>query len=542
MKKILLPFSFLLLLLTSCLKETLDDIDSIKGVKADPTWGVPLISAAIGMDKLVTSVKESGQIMESDANKRLVLKFRDEDSTRNRQFLTMPPLDIDAEITMPPAAIPVFVSSGVFQAQIQTDQQINVTNNERVQVIQVNEGSISARFTSEFEHDVRVKITYPSITKNGVPLTDSFDLPYNGTSPVIKNRPLSLNGCKIDLTKNGTTYNTLPYEVEVTITRNPSNGVLSSQRLIVDETIALASYTRADGYFGQIEVFRYDEITTLSMFDKKLEGNVFIREPVLRLRVENEIGMPITGKVVDIYVESGSGVKVPVIVDQLKDTFSLNYSTTPGQKAITEYVIDKDNSNIEDVLSSAPQKMVYSVGFTSNYDNVVKDNVLTDQSNIKVVSTLELPFDLRILYYVMEETGELDLNKTLGDYDTTNINVQWAEFTTESVNELPLNAFMQVYFEDSLTGNKIDSMFVEPYRVAGAEIDAQGNVLKDGNERVTTFMEKARFDRVRSGNRYRITVRLRTSENNTNLPFVTFYEYQKVRAKIGVKANAKVTF
>ena len=73
-------------------------------------------------------------------------------------------------------------------------------------------------------------------------------------------------------------------------------------------------------------------------------------------------------------------------------------------------------------------------------------------------------------------------------------------------------------------------------------IDAQGNVLKNGKEQVVTYLDKARYDRVRSCNKYRITVRLRTSENNGNLPFVTFYDFQKVRAKIGVKANAKVTF
>ncbi|MES2690667.1 MAG: hypothetical protein V4658_09710, partial [Bacteroidota bacterium] len=466
----------LALLFSSCLKETIDDINSIKGVKIEPTLSLPLINSAIGMDKLVNDAASGGFTIETDPTKRLVLKFSGKDSLPPRQFIDLPPVAVDTEFVMPPALIPIFLSTGSFSTNLTVDKQITTSNNERIERILVKTGQLRTSITSRFEHNVTILITYPGIKKNGVALTDSYEFLYTGSVETITH-PIDLAGYEIDFTKNGTTYNVVSYNIKVDMTRIPGNGVsATTDKIIIDGALDLNEYSRADGYFGKFEVIKYLESQRLSLFDKKLDGNVFIKEPVVRIAVDNSIGMPIVGKFIEMYVESGSGNKIPITIDQFKDTFSLNYTTVTGQSRITEYVIDKNNSNIEDILSSAPQKVFYTVTFTANSNEQITENVVTDKSTIKIVSALELPLDLRILYYAMQETGSFSLSNTTGNIDTNEVNIHWAEISTDVVNYLPLNAYIQVYFEDTVKGVVLDSLFEHELPVSAAKIDAAGTV------------------------------------------------------------------
>lgn len=526
----------LALLFSSCLKETLDDINSIKGVKIEPTLSLPLINSKIGMDKLVSDAANEGLSIEADPTRRLVVKFSGRDSLPPKQFIAFPAVAIDTEFVMPPPLIPGFLSSGTFGTTLTVDKQVDVSNNERIERAIVKTGNLNTSITSRFEHNVTILITYPGLKKNGVPLTDSYDFVYTGNPQTITH-PIDLAGYEIDLTKNGTTYNVVSYLIKVDMTRIPGNGVGVNDKLSIDGALDLKSYTRMDGYFGRVEITRYMEKQTLTMFDKKLDGNVYIKEPVIRLAVENSIGMPIVGKFIEMYVESGSGNKIPITIDEFKDTFSLAYTTVTGQTRITEYTINKDNSNIEDILSSAPQQIFYTVVFTANASQQVVENVVTDNSTIKIASALELPLDLRILYYAMQETGSFSLSNTTGDIDTNQIDIHWAEISTDIQNYLPLNAYIQVYFEDTIKGVVLDSLFEQALPISAAKIDAAGTVIDTQREFTMTHIPREKYDRINKGNRYRLNVRLRTAEENSNLPFVTFYIDQKINFKMGIKTK-----
>lgn len=534
MKNLCVVFIACVCIFSSCIKETIDDIDSIKGVKAQPAFGLPLINSQIGMDQLVKDAASGGFSIDTDSSGKLILKFLGTDSLPNKQFVSFIPVKVDTQFGIPAAAIPAFISNGSFSRSVMMQKQVPVDNNERIERVLVKEGSLNITVTSQFKHNTTVRVVFPGLKKNGVVLSHTFDFIYNG-APQTLSRPASLAGYEMDLTNNGTSYNVIAYEIQMDITRNPANQVDVADMIRVNADLDLESYSRADGYFGKFEVISYQESQALTLFDKKLEGNVFIKEPLLRIVVANSIGMPIIGKFTEMYVETGSGNKVPIDIDQFRDTFSINYTTITGQSRITEYIIDKNNSNIEDILSSAPQKIVYTVSFTANADEQVKENVVTDQSTIKVTSTLELPLDLRILHYALEETGEFSLNETTSDLDTNQFQVQWAEMSTDIVNYLPLNAYIQVYFEDSV--KVLDSLFSQEFPLSAAHVNASGAVVNARKEFTVTHIPREKYDRINKGSRYRLRIRLRTAEESGTLPFVTFYIDQKINFKMGIKTK-----
>lgn len=533
-----------LLLLPSCIKNAIDDIESLKGLKADPLLQLPFLNARVGMDKLVSDAGSGGLNIVPDPSKRLVVKFGSRDSLQDKQFVTIDPIHVNTGLGIPAPLIPFFVADGGFETTVNEKAALETNADRRVERIEVKSGVIRTSITSGFRHDVSVTVTYPGITRNGAPLVDEYHFVYKGTVDSIQH-VIDIAGYDVDFTDNGTTYNTVPYQVKVKVTRNPANPVSPDDKIIVRESINLDEYKRADGYFGELEVVVFNENQLLTIFDKKIDGQVFIRDPVVRVKVENTIGMPIVGRITQMFVESGNGNRVPIIIDQFRDTFSIGYTTVTGQSRVTEYLVDRSNSNIAEVLSSAPQKISYTVVFTGNYGGQVRPNVLTDKSTMKIVSSIDLPLDLRILNYALEETGSFSMSETTKDVENDNWKVEWAEIACDAENYLPLNIFLQVYFEDSLQQPPllIDSLFDSPIPIPAASIDPAGNVIAPGKDYMTRFIPREKYDRINKGNKYRLHIRLRTAEENGNLPFVTFYIDQQVNLRMGIKTrlNLKAT-
>jgi hypothetical protein len=543
MKKLALGiFSAFVLLSTSCIKEiedTIDELSSIKGVTTNPTMAAPLINASITLKDLLDDLSEDDNVFTTtNSEGKISLKFISRDSVEEKQYIIMPNINSSIDAIMPPNDIPNFETSGKFSRSIYNDLNIELIGNQRVERISIKQGSLDFNIGSNFKHNTIVKISYPSITKNGVPLVDSFVFIYNGSTPANIIRSVDLSGYEIDFTKNGSTYNVFSYEIGVDIIRNPSNNVSLSDKVSILQGISVTKYKRIEGYFGKFDIAEITQSDKLGLFDKKLEGNVFIENPSVTLKLTNSFGLPVTARVIEIYVVSGSGAKTPLIIDAFKDTFALDYTSGIGQTKFTEYVIDKSNSNIDDVLNTAPQNIYYKVLFTANIDDLPKPNVLYDYTTVKQESTLDLPVDIKILNYAIESEGDFELGGTLSDLDSNGVTINWAEVVSEIVNELPLNASVQVYVDDSTTNTLIDSIFKPAYLIAAATVNAQGDVLQPTKVNTTNTINKAQYENMKKGNRYRLQVKLTTPESSPgNLPYVGIYDFQKINVKIGARTN-----
>jgi hypothetical protein len=543
MKKFALGIiSALALLSTSCIKEfedTIDELSSIKGVTTNPTMAAPLINASITLRDLLDDLSEDDDVFTTtNAEGKLSLKFFSRDSVEEKQYLILPNINSSIDAIMPPSEVPNFEATGKFSQTISNDLNITVSGNQRVERVIVKQGTFSFNIGSNFKHNTTVKISYPSITKNGVPFIDSFVFLYNGTTPANIIRNVDLSGYEIDFTKNGTTYNVFSYQIGVDITRNPSNNVSLTDKVSIVQGINVTQYKRIEGYFGKFDIAELTQSDKLGLFDKKLEGNVFIENPSLTLKLINSFGLPVTARVLEIYVVSGSGVKTPVVINAFKDTFALEYTSSIGQSKVTEYIIDKTNSNIDDVLNTAPQNIYYKVLFTANIDDIPKLNVLYDNTTVKQESTLDLPVDIKILNYAIESDGDFGLGETISDLDSNGVTVNWAEVVSEIVNGLPLNASVQVYIDDSTTNTLVDSIFKPAYLMTAATVNAQGEVIQPTKVNITNTINRIQYENLKRGNKYRLQVRLTTPESSPgNLPFVGIYDYQKINVKIGARTN-----
>lgn len=541
MKKLALGIiSAFVLLSTSCIKEfedTIDELSSIKGVTTNPTMAAPLINASVSLSDLLDDLSGDLDVVTGPDGK-IILKFSGADSVEEKQYIALPGVNFSIDAIMPPTEVPNFEATGKFTQSIANDVNINVSGNQRLERALIKQGVLSLNVGSSFKHNTVVHISYPGITKNGIPFIDSFVFVYNGSNPPNINRNIDLTGYEIDFTKNGSTYNVFAYQLGVDITRNPANGVNLTDKISFTQGLTINQYKRMEGYLGKFDITELKSTSELGLFDNKLDGNVFVENPRIKLRVTNSFGLPITAKITEIYVLSGTGVKTPILIDLFKDTFSLEYTANIGQSKITEYLIDNSNSNIADVLNAAPQTIVYQVLFTANADDVPKTNILYDNTTIKLETILELPVDVKILSYAIESDGDFELGESFSDLDSSGVTVNWAEVVSDFVNGIPLNASVQVYVDDSVTNTVIDSIFKPAYLLQAATVDAQGEVIQPTKAVITSTITKAHYDNLKRGNKYRLQVRLTTPESTPgNQPYVGFYDHQKLNVKIGARTN-----
>lgn len=539
MKKIaFVVLGAMIILTSSCLKESIDDISKISGVTASPTWAVPIVVAEAGLKDFVGAIDNTVELGVTP-DKVLLLTFKSSDSLEQSDLFTLPPATDQVSFNMTPQAITLFEILGSFEQEVTKDQGVVIPGSAYIERMLVKSGTITANIQSTFKHNSKIYVTYPGITKNNIPLIDSFIFTYNGSNQSI-NRVIDLAGYEVDFTKNGATNNTLEYTVKASITRNPANTTSTTDAIIASETIKLDSYKRVEGYFGELDLLTLDEVNVLSLFDKNIDGNIFINDPRLIIRVKNSVGAPITGKVNEMFVISGKGLKIPVILDDFADTFNVNYTTVIGQAASTEYIIDKTNSNLDEILSAAPQSLKYIVNFTANRGNIPTPNIIYDDSKINTEAFFEIPFDAKILSYSIESFAPFNLSGIDADLDSASFRLEYAEIFNNIKTTIPLNAFVQMYFEDSLTGVIYDSLYNTPFRIPAASVDSDGEVIATSESLSNSYLDADKFYRIKKGNRYRLRVVLRTAENNGNLPFVRFYENQKIQVKLGLKT--KITY
>ncbi len=541
MKKLALGiFSAFALLSTSCIKEiedTFNDLSSIKGITTNPTIAAPLINATATLRDLIDDFTGDLDIS-TDADGKIILKFKSVDSVPEKQHIILPGINFSFNIIMPPTEVPNFEAAGRYSQIIANDAAISISGNKRLERLVVNQGSLSLNVGSSFKHNTVVKISYPGITKNGKAYSDSFVFAYNGSTPPNIIRNVDLEGYEIDLTKNGSTYNVFTYELGVDITRNPSNNVGLTDKVSFTQDLIVNEYKRIEGYFGKFEIAEIKQTKELELFDKKLEGNVFVKNPTIKIKLTNSFGLPITAKITELYVVSGAGVQTPIVVNMFQDTFNLDYTTNIGQTKITEYIIDKTNSNIYDIINTAPQYIVYKVLFTANSDDLPKANVISDYTTVKQETYLELPVDVKILKYSLETEGDFELGKSLSDLDSNGVYVNWAETVSDIENELPLNAQIQIYIDDSVTNKVIDSVYNPAYIIPAAAVNSLGEITKPTRANISNMITRAQYEKLIKGNRYRLQIRLKTPETSPGVfPFFSFYDFQKIRVKLGVRTN-----
>lgn len=403
----------------------------------------------------------------------------------------------------------------------------NAVNGVDLDYAILKEGTLKWGGTSKHLEPVEVTITMPTMTKNGIPFSETRMFgAYSGSGdPVFGGNIIpgvDVSGYRLEAIDN---IVNIEY---VSVGMNTGNRDTLESCFVLLEGL-VASYV--EGYLGN-DLYDLERDTILiDFFENWTRGDVYFTDPRLTLNIENSFGIPVRSQADVVNVVTALGELLPLESDYL-DQIDIAYPALDevGVIKYTTFDFTKDNSNIDVLLGSNPVAVDYDVDAVPNPDSLTSiRGFMTDSSYFKVQMEVDLPIHGLATGFEARDTFGINL--------TNSSDVIYAEFKVVTENEIALDVAMQLYFADTL-GVILDSMFIEdPVIMAAAPVDAEGNPI-GATEKITfSDFDEERFDGIREATQLLMKANFSTINNGAQ-PVKVFRD-NEVRIRAGMKLGVR---
>jgi hypothetical protein len=317
-----------------------------------------------------------------------------------------------------------------------------------------------------------------------------------------------------------------------TITFNNSNSTSSTLNKNFDITTSFDQIAPASlfGYFGQSEFLMPSGSTELGVFNNINNGTVFFDDPKMTITLKNTFGMPLDAHLGPLKAVLGNGTQLALTGPM--PTPLIDYPLMFGQAATTTIVYDKNNSNIQQIINSAPKSFTYGLDAGIN-SPLPTYNFMGDSSVFKADIKIEIPLKGYASGFTVQDT----INFSIGDIKE----LQSADFRLNVINSFPINVNTQVYFVD------------DNYMILDSLLDHSQNhlieaatLLPDGRNTVPTkrmadeTFTGARLDHLMNAKKVLIKGIIQTADAPNTM--VQIYDDYTIDFKLGVKAKLKIDF
>ncbi|MDF1550497.1 MAG: hypothetical protein P1P88_21935, partial [Bacteroidales bacterium] len=263
------------------------------------------------------------------------------------------------------------------------------------------------------------------------------------------------------------------------------------------------------------------------------EGEFYLADPKVTITIKNYWDIPAQFKFADFYYyEEPESAGIPV-TGSFIDWIQINKPVAPEAYAITNIVLDKTTSNIDEIISALP----HHLSFGADFETITTPPVSYDvpSSSIDSVSMkVEMPLDLRIANLLLRDTIDFNLGNDLGS-DTSMI--ESFEFSLILQNGFPIEIGTQVYFVDE-NYSILDSISTNLLQVASGIVTA-GKVSQSTESIIKIQIDKNRLSNLLNSSYLMPKIIFNTAGNASN-ETVKFYDNYDVGLKLGALINLKL--
>ena len=506
-----LPLFFLLPWLTSC-SDLIEDL-SVDDVRLQAEYAVPLVDSRVNLPQLLGEIDDQVTLtVDPDG----LLRFNYTD--------TVPPVTGDAlfsELRKLAGTLPLPITSR------SRTLPFPLPGDAALDFLRLSRGTFTYSLPNTYDVPVNILLAFPTLTRDGVPLTVSGSLPaYSGTGtpPSLTNidAPLDLSGYVLDASSESVTIN---YAIDDPDGRELEPG---------DGTIALLTnldFSYLEGYFGKQRYPGVDEVLRIDFFDNYLGGDISFVEPRITVSVRNSFGVPSRAVIDELFITTVTGDTVPVSGSVVEDGFDFAYPEQPGTERTTSYVVDETNSNVLDLIQAKPTALHYRISALINPDgNKDITGFLADTSSYTAQVNVELPLYGAADDFRIRDSFPVNLGDKYGEITAATLRI-----TTD--NEIPFDLSLTGTFVD-VAGNALADLTEGQLLVIEA-VPADANGHASGSRQTTTDipLSSETLQQIRRAT----TLVLETSfasSGGGGKP-VRVLDRQQLRVRIGARLNAE---
>ncbi|MBI2968030.1 MAG: hypothetical protein HYY40_09480 [Bacteroidetes bacterium] len=534
------------------------DLSKLTGTEWNPDLAFPIAYSKLDLRDLLKDYDTSEVIVEDETGFLTIIYNDTIYSTRGMSLITIPSQNANESYGLTNAEIFNLLNLDSITVLYSDDynfvtppDQDSPPKNIELKTIIFSSGTVNFTFDNSFQHSGTVVITFPSVTSGTNTLTVSSGISASSVSTA----SVSLAGYTMDLTKGGTTVNTLPFSATVKL-YDSGNPATSADSVRVTMSFQNLEFSYMDGYLGKwLLTLPKDSVDlNLEIFNTTSGGTTYFEDPRITIHIENSYGMPVKAIFTALQTTSQQGnqnINLNGVFPGPGITINYPAMTEVGQVKITDMQFDKTNSNLTDVLQAHPTYIVYEVNGELNPSGPPALNFITGSSYLSVGVEIELPLWGYAGIFTLMDTvdftlDEVEDNVVEPDETGENIDVEYIRFRINCWNFFPMDADLQVYFADSSSPVKfkiIDSLNTtgQDFLLSG-KLDANGKVSEATHTRSEVYVTDERVKKVAGANKMIIKAILSTPGYSPSpAKLVKIYADYYLLIKLGMRIKMRTT-
>ena len=388
----------------------------------------------------------------------------------------------------------------------------------KIDSMDFKKGGFQWTMTNDQPNDVLVTVTFYSLTKDNMPYTRTFIVPTG--RPVTLGVDLEGWRLKSDAAGNIT--------IGYTATMGGRNVRLPDFYYQITNLEA----KKVVGYFGRFPISLKTQNLAFDFFKNWGQiGELRFSDPTLAVTVESGFGFPATIKSQIAEVTKKDGSKI-AITGALSTGVALNYPnfSEMGIAKPTSIILNKQNSNIVDVINASPNSVALALDVLTNPDQANKQSgFVLDDSGVRFKIDATLPLIVSAKNFTFLDTFSLNFS------DFTEVTEAELKIITD--NSLPIDIGMQIYFTNA-SFRVIDSLtFSNQALILKAAPVFNGQVVGSSSNTTLVNIEASRFNNLKAASKIIVKSILTTTTEGT-VP-VYLKADQKFLIRIGLKAKTE---
>ncbi len=322
-----------------------------------------------------------------------------------------------------------------------------------------------------------------------------------------------------------------------------SGGVLvnfnSTDKIELELSLKDPDIDYVKGYFSQISETIEPDTLDLDIDEilNSLTGEFLISNPIIRLNYSNSFAIPLK---VDFQATGSRGSRS---VNLSLDPIMISYPQYPESRDISSVItIDRDNSDLPELISLPPGKVVFSGSAAMNPDGNTgaRDNYVFGNSRFLASAEVEVPLEFRMNNLQFADT--IDNFLKLDEDEDSPVkpeNFKSLELLLTATNYFPLGVGVRMGLYDEDT-RKVLSDIDASKLLEAAPVNQSGKSTGFRETKTTFEIDQDFFDAIKSSEKIIIWFTLNTSSSGT--VDVKIYSDYKIGFKTSVVAKPEIIF
>ncbi|MDH5380653.1 MAG: hypothetical protein OEW75_07370 [Cyclobacteriaceae bacterium] len=508
--------------LSGCFNE-LKDLDKIKSPELDPLLEFPVVDSHVIFSDFDDQIPDFTVGTRSDGTTTLYFE---------KELYKV--LATDYYSFLPQASQTVTLTgftttaTGSASGSVSSIMQIGTTNNESLETVELNAGTLEVSVFSDFVNtDVTITIRISSLTINAVALEQTFTVAVGQN-----NFNIDLAGAILNLSNGPSGFNQLPFDVDVSLSAN-GTPVTAVNKADVKLSILNPVFKMLYGTAGQQTFENRTGVQSINVLGNTTATEFSIEEPKVEVEIINSFGVPFNVSVNSFGVKDQQGnttLLTGAAMTSLQP-YSIGAPIPPnqfGESVTSTITIDHTNSNLKDVFSKIPVEINYDA--SAEYPGGPGKIFVLDASQATVTARAEIPLYGRLnnLYF------EKQLNFA-GDFFA---NITQGELIITTRNRFPMNIGIVMEFFDS-GGNSLEQLFIsDPLITESPVTDVGGRTSTELVKETIVVLDPNRLTNLSNSAQLKMYITF-TTEQGGAVP-VRFTDQDYLDLHIGIKGRAKI--